>query len=377
MHSIKLKKAGLLTLSVLIMITLPSCGMKKTVSEADVTETAETQPDIPEGNTAEAEEPGEIQGPKPQAGAGTENSGEVEEPDPAQEENTEEEDPEHHPEPPPGEEAVKTAEAGADTEGALSPPSESGSIFGGNQGTEAVSDPELSALLSSLPFPSGNGTWSAYVCDLEKNTEGSINEHQMQAASLIKLYIMGAVYENYDNLISQYGQGNVDSNLHAMITVSDNDAANALTGYLGGGDGAAGMAAVNAYCSANGYMNTHMGRLLLHSNEYDDNYTSAADCGHFLKKVYDGWMDGDSDATAMFKLLAAQERRNKIPAQMPSGVSVANKTGELSDVENDAGILYYSNHDLVIVFMSENLSEAGSAQNTIASLSRQIYDYYQ
>ena len=88
-------------------------------------------------------------------------------------------------------------------------------------------------------------------------------------------------------------------------------------------------------------------------------------------------MDGDSDATAMFKLLAAQERRNKIPAQMPSGVSVANKTGELADVENDAGILYYSNHDLVIVFMSENLSEAGSAQNTIASLSRQIYDYYQ
>ena len=39
-------------------------------------------------------------------------------------------------------------------------------------------------------------------------------------------------------------------------------------------------------------------------------------------------------------LLAAQTRRNKIPAQMPSGVSIANKTGELSDVENDAGIIY-------------------------------------
>lgn len=381
MHSIKLRKAGLLTLSVFIILTLPCCGTKKTVSETDMAQTEESEPDTQNGDTAaaEAEEPGEMQGPKPQTGVTAESSGEAEGSDPAEEEATEEADPEHHPEPPPEEEALETADAesGGNTEGALSPSSESGSIFGGNQGTEAVSDPELSALLSGLPFPSGNGTWSAYVCDLEKNTEGSINEHQMQAASLIKLYIMGAVYENYENLTSQYGQGNVDSNLHAMITVSDNDAANALTGYLGGGDSTAGMAAVNAYCSTNGYMNTHMGRLLLHSNEYDDNYTSAADCGRFLKKVYDGWMEGDSGSTAMFKLLAAQERRNKIPAQMPSGVSIANKTGELADVENDAGIIYYSNNDLVIVFMSENLSEPGSAQNTIASLSRQIYDYYQ
>ena len=61
---------------------------------------------------------------------------------------------------------------------------------------------------------------------------------------------------------------------------------------------------------------------------------------------------------------------------MPADVKVANKTGELSNVENDAGIIYDSLNDLVIVFMSENLSEVGSAQSSIASLSRQIYDYY-
>ena len=63
----------------------------------------------------------------------------------------------------------------------------------------------------------------------------------MQAASLIKLYIMGAVYENYDQITGQYGRDSVDSNLYSMITVSDNDAANTLTTYLGGGDSAAGM----------------------------------------------------------------------------------------------------------------------------------------
>ena len=64
----------------------------------------------------------------------------------------------------------------------------------------------------------------------------------MQAASLIKLYIMGAVYENYDQITGQYGRDSVDSNLYSMITVSDNDAANTLTTYLGGGDSAAGSA---------------------------------------------------------------------------------------------------------------------------------------
>ena len=61
---------------------------------------------------------------------------------------------------------------------------------------------------------------------------------------------------------------------------------------------------------------------------------------------------------------------------MPAGGSVANKTGELGDVENDAGIIYDVSNELIIVFMSENLTEVGSAQSTIASLSRQIYDFY-
>ncbi len=265
-------------------------------------------------------------------------------------------------------------------EGMLSPSSESseGSVFGKAASEEPVTDEKLETLLSRIQntLPGGNGVWSVYVCDLNNNSEGSINDRSMQAASLIKLYIMGAVYENYESLIQQYGQDSVDSNLHTMITVSDNDAANTLAGYLGGGDSSAGMAVVNDFCIAHGYTGTSMGRLLLQSNEYGDNYTSVSDCGHFLKAIYEGDSTEYAYADSMFALLAEQTRRNKIPAQMPEGVSVANKTGELSNVENDAGIIYNTANDLVIVFMSENLSEVGSAQNTIASVSRQIYDYY-
>lgn len=284
------------------------------------------------------------------------------------------EDPDHHPEPAPEETA-----AVQEGQGTLSPPSESkgDSVFGSSADSEsAATDEKLQGVLSGLALPSGNGTWSVYVCDLVNNTEGAVQDARMQAASLIKLYIMGAVYENYDNIIAQYGQTSVDSNLNSMITVSDNDAANTLVSYLGSGDSSAGMSVVNDFCSQEGYSSTHMGRLLLASNQYDDNYTSVSDCGHFLKKVYKGNQESDAHAQAEFALLAAQTRRNKIPAQMPSGVSVANKTGELSDVENDAGIIYNSQNDLIIVFMSENVPQPGSAQSTIASLSRQIYDSY-
>lgn len=284
------------------------------------------------------------------------------------------EDPDHHAEPAP-EETASIQEG----QGTLSPPSESegGSVFGSSASSEtAGTDEKLQGVLSNLALPAGNGTWSVYVCDLVNNTEGAIQNARMQAASLIKLYIMGAVYENYDSIIAQYGQSSVDSNLYSMITVSDNDAANTLVSYLGGGDSSAGMTVVNDFCSEKGYSSTHMGRLLLASNQYDDNYTSVSDCGHFLKEVYEGSKESDVHAQAEFDLLAAQTRRNKIPAQMPAGVSIANKTGELSDVENDAGIIYNSSNDLIIVFMSENVLQPGTAQSTIASLSRQIYDSY-
>lgn len=284
------------------------------------------------------------------------------------------EDLDHHAEPAP-EETASIQEG----QGTLSPPSESegGSVFGSSASSEtAGTDEKLQGVLSNLALPAGNGTWSVYVCDLVNNTEGAIQDARMQAASLIKLYIMGAVYENYDSIIAQYGQSSVDSNLYSMITVSDNDAANTLVSYLGGGDSSAGMTVVNDFCSEKGYSSTHMGRLLLASNQYDDNYTSVSDCGHFLKEVYEGSKESDAHAQAEFDLLAAQTRRNKIPAQMPAGVSIANKTGELSDVENDAGIIYNSSNDLIIVFMSENVLQPGTAQSTIASLSRQIYDSY-
>ena len=272
-----------------------------------------------------------------------------------------------------------TAGASGDTqgEGTLSPSHDASSF------TDSA-DESLDNLLSQLEplLPQNDGTWSVYVCNLMKNTEGTIDDQQMQAASLIKLFIMGAVYENFDSLCDTYGADSVNNYLNPMITVSDNDAANTLVNMLGYGDDSAGMNAVNNFCQSHGYTSTSMGRLLLQDNTYGDNYTSVSDCGHFLKEIYQSNACTNdttlSHTDAMYSLLKMQERRNKIPANLPEGVKVANKTGELTGVENDAGIIYSTAKgiDLVVCFMSQDLTDSGAAQASIAQDARLIYGYY-
>ena len=227
--------------------------------------------------------------------------------------------------------------------------------------------------------PSSNNTFT-------DNTDSSMDNLLKQVQSLLpadKLYIMGAVYENYDTLSQSHNGDEIDSNISAMITVSDNDAANTLVNWLGNGDDSAGMAKVNGFCQEHGFTSTQMNRLLLASKENGDNYTSVKDCGTFLKQIYqtvNGTLPASTlpNADAMYYHLKMQQRKNKIPAQLPEGVGTANKTGELDTVENDAAIIYDTAKgiDLVVCFMSQDLTDTGAAQSTIAADARAIYGYY-
>ena len=266
---------------------------------------------------------------------------------------------------------------GSEQEGTLSP--SSGTTFTDN--TDSSMDNLLNQVQSLLP--TDNGTWSVYVCNLLKDSDGTINDTPMQAASLIKLYIMGAVYENYGTIAQSHNSEEIDSNISAMISVSDNDAANTLVNWLGNGNDAAGMAKVNNFCQEHGFTSTQMNRLLLAGKENGDNYTSVKDCGTFLKQIYqvvNGTLPSSTlaNADAMYFQLKTQQRKNKIPAQLPEGVGTANKTGELDTVENDAAIIYDTAKgiDLVVCFMSQDLTDTGAARSTIAADARAIYGYY-
>lgn len=200
---------------------------------------------------------------------------------------------------------------------------------------------------------------------------GDYNE-KMVSASLIKLYVAAVVYENKESIVSQESyDGETDDLVDIMISQSDNNACNTLVTRLGDGDPVVGMKKVNVFCDENGFEETEMNRLMLDFNGLE-NYTSAEDCCKILKEFYDNKYKGSEKIK---KYMKHQIIRTKIPAGIPDDVVVANKTGELSTVENDSAIIYSKNFDYILCVMINDIQDTYAAQNDISHVSEIIYAY--
>lgn len=234
---------------------------------------------------------------------------------------------------------------------------------------------------------SNGETWAIAAMDLTTQAYSTIHaEKQMQSASVIKAFIMAAVYKNLvypDNstTVSADYETTLKPLLTSMITVSDNDSANELVRKLGNGDFSAGAAAVNTFCEERGYTSTHLGREFLAADPTDDNYTSASDCCRLLSEIYSSTLVNADASADMLALLSGQTKTSKIPAGIPSGVATANKTGELADsgklgvVENDIAIILDKEHPYVLCVLSNNIQNNTSAQDTIKKISADVYNY--
>ncbi len=226
----------------------------------------------------------------------------------------------------------------------------------------------LKNLTGNAAMVSG-GNWSVLVQSLKDENVCSVNNTKMQSASLIKLYIMGAVYERYNELSVQAPC--IEDLLYSMITASDNSAANILVKLLGKGSDACGRKAITAYCKLNGYSYTKMERMLLAPAADGDNYTSVSDCALFLQRVFNGKLP---HSDKMLSLLRQQKITAKIPSGVPDGVAVANKTGELDSVQNDAAIVFSVN-PYILCIMAENLKSVSSSVRSIIKISEAVYSY--
>jgi beta-lactamase class A len=77
----------------------------------------------------------------------------------------------------------------------------------------------------------------------------------------------------------------------------------------------------------------------------------------------------------MLGILHAQEFRNGIPARLPAAVRVAHKTGEISTIAHDAGVVYPPNRKpYVIAVLTEWPAGAGGRNATIAEVSHAVYE---
>jgi len=77
----------------------------------------------------------------------------------------------------------------------------------------------------------------------------------------------------------------------------------------------------------------------------------------------------------MLDILHAQEFRNGIPARLPRAVRVAHKTGDISTIAHDAGVVYPEGRKpYVIAVLTEWSPDAAGRAAAIAEVSQAVYD---
>ena len=83
-----------------------------------------------------------------------------------------------------------------------------------------------------------------------------------------------------------------------------------------------------------------------------------------------------ASSKAMIDILLDQKFNEIIPAELPAGVKVAHKTGFITGVHHDTGIIFLPNgKKYVLILLSKNLKDEKAAIKAMANVSKLIYEF--
>ncbi len=160
--------------------------------------------------------------------------------------------------------------------------------------------------------------------------------------------------------------------LYSMITVSSNLATNVLIELVD----AKNVTATMRDLGANKIL---VLRGVEDQKAYDlglSNTTTAKDLSTIMKAVATNRAGTEKDCKAMIHILKDQQFNEIIPYHLPKEVIVAHKTGSITGVHHDAGIVYLPNgRSYVLVLLSKNLKDFDKGTQQLADISKTIYDY--
>ena len=161
-----------------------------------------------------------------------------------------------------------------------------------------------------------------------------------------------------------------------MIQLSDNSASNALISHFGFGR-------INDAAQSAGMTRTQLKRHFLDYSAivlHHENLTTAHDMGSLLYQLERGSRESLRTCAApescrkMIAIMLGQTDRDKIPRGLPAGVPVANKTGEVDGVRNDAAIVDpFGDSPFVLTVYTKNLANYAGAVRGINGVSSAIY----
>ena len=196
----------------------------------------------------------------------------------------------------------------------------------------------------------------------------SWNDHSQQSASVMKLFVMGAIFEKYEDYCSRYGKSYIDSSLNSMITWSDNEAWKNLVANLGNGSYAQGCENLNQWNKAHGYGETSMKPAAY------QNFTSVLDASKILEDIDQNKLKHSAE---MKKLIQGQSVKGRLLNGIPQGVTTGNKPGWLDNTQNDSLIVWDKKGTYVLTFLSCNLKDYNNAERIMGEVSRMVYEWMQ
>jgi beta-lactamase class A len=107
-----------------------------------------------------------------------------------------------------------------------------------------------------------------------------------------------------------------------------------------------------------------------------NNTTTAYDLMLIFEKIARGKAVDKKSSDEMIRILLNQEFNTIIPADLPPDVKVAHKTGSITGVHHDSGIVFLPDgRKYVLVLLSKNLEDEPAAVKAMAKVSAMIYHY--
>lgn len=241
------------------------------------------------------------------------------------------------------------------------------------------------------------GNVAVVVKNLTTNEEIKINEKLVfPSASTIKLAIMSELLSKVnegrlnlddtieltkdmktggDGILKELNYGHkftLEEIMTLMIIVSDNMATNILINLLG-------MNSINETIQKIGLKSTKLQRKMMDSQaskEGRENLISADDLVHILELIYKGRNINEKYSELMISILKRQQVRGRLDLYLPEEVVIAHKTGDLDNLEHDAGIVYLPNKEYIICVLTNQTETNKEGREIIGKISKMVYEEY-
>ena len=250
-----------------------------------------------------------------------------------------------------------------------------------SKSTAAQSDNTLNNIIATWAGKYSFGS-SVFVQELTGSSPRSATYKATDSvvpASTYKIYVAYAILHGIEQgsytLQTDTSDGNtIQTDLSNMILNSDNDAARTL-GFLYGWQN------IDALLKTQGATSTELNNYAPPSTDpVGDKRTTATDLATILRQLYQGKLLNESNTALLLNLMEQQQYRERIPAGVPSGVTVADKPGWLTGsddgttvVENDAAIVYGPKSTYILVITTNNNADT----TPLADLSKSVYNYFE